>query len=142
MSRQELTAEMTKEMFILSCSLGVGFLSQTFIHIPVFSFMVGNFIGSILGAFVYDKIYDVALSFCVDTGFTMFGLVEQDYKIPEHILKKIGLKVFEYEKFQFHKFKPQKFEIKKFEIKKFQFEAFKMTILRRGVIGISKIGYI
>ena len=137
MSRQELTTEMTKEMFILSCSLGVGFLSQTFIHIPVFSFMVGNFIGSILGAFVYDKIYDVALSFCVDTGFTMFGLVEQDYKIPEHILKKIGLKVFEYEKFQFHKFKPQKFEIKKF-----QFEAFKITILRRGVIGISKIGYI
>ena len=142
MSRQELTAEMTKEMFILSCSLGVGFLSQTFINIPVFSFMVGNFIGSILGAFVYDKIYNVALSFCIDTGFTMFGLVEQDYKIPEHILKEIGLKVFEYEKFQFHKFEPQKFEIKKFEIKKFQFEAFKITILRRGVIGISKIGYI
>ena len=137
MSRQELTAEMTKEMFILSCSLGVGFLSQTFINIPVFSFMVGNFIGSILGAFVYDKIYNVALSFCIDTGFTMFGLVEQDYKIPEHILKEIGLKVFEYEKFQFHKFEPQKFEIKKF-----QFEAFKITILRRGVIGISKIGYI
>ena len=142
MSRQELTTEMTKEMFILSCSLGVGFLSQTFINIPVFSFMVGNFIGSILGAFVYDKIYNVALSFCIDTGFTMFGLVEQDYKIPEHILKEIGLKVFEYEKFQFHKFEPQKFEIKKFEIKKFQFEAFKITILRRGVIGISKIGYI
>ena len=142
MSRQELANEMTKEMFILSCSLGVGFLSQTFINIPIFSFMIGNFVGSILGAFVYDKVYNIALSFCIDTGFTMFGLVEQNYKLPEHILKEMDFKVFEYEKFKFQKFQPPKFEFEKFEYEKFKYESFKITILRRGVIGISKIGYI
>ena len=142
MSRQELANEMTKEMFILSCSLGVGFLSQTFINIPIFSFMIGNFVGSILGAFVYDKVYNIALSFCIDTGFTMFGLVEQNYKLPEHILKEMDFKVFEYEKFKFQKFQYPKFEYKKFEYEKFKYEPFQTTILRRGVIGISKIGYI
>lgn len=137
MSRQELANEMTKEMFILSCSLGVGFLSQTFINIPIFSFMIGNFVGSILGAFVYDKVYNIALSFCIDTGFTMFGLVEQNYKLPEHILKEMDFKVFEYEKFNF-----QKFQYSKFEYEKFKYEPFQTTILRRGVIGVSKIGYI
>ena len=141
MSRQELVNEMTKEMFILSCSLGVGVLSQTFINIPVFSFMIGNFVGSILGAFVYDKVYNIALSFCIDTGFTMFGLVEQDYRIPEHILKEIGIKTFDFKTFETKTFELKSFKFKTFEPKAFELKSFKTTILRRGVIGVSKIGY-
>ena len=141
MSRQELVNEMTKEMFILSCSLGVGILSQTFINIPVFSFMIGNFVGSILGAFVYDKVYNIALSFCIDTGFTMFGLVEQDYRIPDHILKEIGIKTFDFKTFETKTFELKSFKFKIFEPKIFELKSFKTTILRRGVIGVSKIGY-
>ncbi|WP_314328212.1 hypothetical protein [Fusobacterium pseudoperiodonticum] len=142
MSRQELANEMTKEMFILSFSLGIGFLSQTFINIPVFSFMIGNFVGSILGAFVYDKVYNIALSFCIDTGFTMFGLVEQDYRIPDHILKEIGIKTFDFKTFESKTFELKSFKFKTFEPKTFELKSFKTTILRRGVIGVSKIGYI
>ena len=142
MSRQELANEMTKEMFVLSFSLGIGFLSQTFINIPVFSFLIGNFIGSILGSFVYDNIYDIALSFCIDTGFTMFGLVEQDYKIPDYILKEIGIKTFDFKIFKPKSFKFKSFKFKTFDPKTFELKSFKMTILRRGVIGVSKIGYI
>lgn len=142
MSRQELANEMTKEMFVLSFSLGIGFLSQTFINIPVFSFLIGNFIGSILGSFVYDNIYDIALSFCIDTGFTMFGLVEQDYKIPDYILKEIGIKTFDFKIFKPKTFKFKSFKFKTFDPKTFELKSFKMTILRRGVIGVSKIGYI
>ena len=141
MSRQELVNEMTKEMFILSCSLGVGILSQTFINIPVFSFIIGNFVGSILGAFVYDKVYNIALSFCIDTGFTMFGLVEQDYRIPDHILKEIGIKTFDFKTFETKTFELKSFKFKTFEPKTFELKSFKTTILRRGVIGVSKIGY-
>lgn len=142
MSRQELANEMTKEMFVLSFSLGIGFLSQTFINIPVFSFLIGNFIGSILGSFVYDNVYDIALSFCIDTGFTMFGLVKQDYKIPDYILKEIGIKTFDFKIFKPKTFKFKSFKFKTFDPKTFELKSFKMTILRRGVIGVSKIGYI
>ena len=141
MSRQELANEMTKEMFILSCSLGVGVLSQTFINIPVFSFMIGNFVGSILGAFVYDKVYNIALSFCIDTGFTMFGLVEQNYKLPDYILRELGIKFLNFKILKPKKLEFKKLEFKKLEFKKLKFKTFKTTILRRGVIGVSKIGY-
>ena len=141
-SRQELANKMTKEMFILSFSLGVGLLSQAFINIPVFSFLIGNFIGSILGSFVYDNVYNIALSFCIDTGFTMFGLVEQDYKIPDYILKEIGIKTFDFKIFKPKTFKFKSFKFKTFEPKTFELKSFKITILRRGVIGVSKIGYI
>ncbi|WP_338949080.1 hypothetical protein [Fusobacterium nucleatum] len=141
-SRQELANKMTKEMFILSFSLGVGLLFQAFINIPVFSFLIGNFIGSILGSFVYDNVYNIALSFCIDTGFTMFGLVEQDYKIPDYILKEIGIKTFDFKIFKPKTFKFKSFKFKTFEPKTFELKSFKITILRRGVIGVSKIGYI
>ena len=142
MSRQELVNEMTKEMFILSCSLGIGILSQTFINVPVFSFMIGNFVGSILGAFVYDKVYNVALSFCIDTGFTMFGLVEQNYKLPDYILRKLGIKFLNFKILKPKKLEFKKLKLKKLEFKKLKLKTFKITILRRGVIGVSKIGYI
>lgn len=31
------------------------------------------------------------ISFCVDTGFTCFGLVEPDYQIPEEVLNSMGI---------------------------------------------------
>ena len=142
MSKEELINEMTKEMFVLSCALGVGFLSQTFINIPVFSFMIGNFVGSILGSFAYDKVYNVALSFCIDTGFTMFGLVDQNYTLPDHILRELGIKFFEFDSFEFKSFEFESFEFDSFEFKSFEFKSFNITILRRGVIGVSKVGYI
>lgn len=43
--------------------------------------------GSVVGSFTYDYGYKKALSFCIDTGFTLFGLVEQD-----DIIKQMGLK--------------------------------------------------
>ena len=29
---------------------------------------------------------------CVDSGFTFFGLVEQDYEVPKRLLAKLGIK--------------------------------------------------
>ena len=104
--------------------------------------MIGNFVGSILGAFVYDKVYNVALSFCIDTGFTMFGLVEQNYKLPDYILRELGIKFLNFKILKPKKLEFKKLEFKKLEFKKLKFKTFKTTILRRGVIGVSKIGYI
>ena len=117
------------------------------IEIPVFGFMLGSFLGSMIGSFAYTCGYNAILSFCVDTGFTMFGLVEQDYRLPEEALKLMGNEVFEYEKFEFEKFEYEKFEYEKFEFEKFVPEQFDYTqlgivFLRRGVIGVHKIGYV
>lgn len=50
---------------------------------------IGYAIGSLLGcsvAVVYNIGKKKLISFCVDTGFTCFGLVEQSYELPEEIL--------------------------------------------------------
>jgi len=142
MTSKELASELIRDMLVSSCSLVGGAISQTFIEIPVLGYMIGSFVGSMIGSFVYSCGYNAILSFCVDTGFTFFGLVEQDYILPDEVLKEIGINVFEYEKFEYSKFEAERFEPARFEADRMEFSELDITFLRRGVIGVSQIGYV
>ena len=141
MSRAEMVNELIKEMFVTTCALSMGAASQSLIEIPVLGYMIGSFVGSIAGSVIYSSIYNPVLSFCVDSGFTLFGLVDQDYELPEEVLKEIGIEIFEYEKFEYEPFEYEKFEYEKFEYEQFEYEKLHTIFLRRGVIGVNCIGY-
>ena len=97
---------------------------------------------SAYGSFTYSVAYKPAISFCVDTGFTLFGLVNQDYVLPEDVIREIGIDVFDYEQLEYDEFKPEGFQFSTFTPDKFEPEKIDMTFLRRGVIGINEIGFI
>lgn len=141
MSRAEMVNELIKEMFVTTCALSMGAASQSLIEIPVLGYMIGSFVGSIAGSVIYSSIYNPVLSFCVDSGFTLFGLVDQDYELPEEVLNEIGIEIFEYEKFEYEPFEYEKFEYEKFEYEQFEYEKLHTIFLRRGVIGVNCIGY-
>ena len=105
-------------------------------------YLIGSFVGSVVGSFTYDYGYKKALSFCVDTGFTLFGLVEQDYTLPDDIIRQIGIETFDYDTFEVEGFKPDTFEVESFAFDTFEPDNLEITFLRRGVIGVSKIGYV
>lgn len=142
MTKTEMANELIKQMFTSTCALVMGAVTQSIIEIPVLGFMLGNFVGSLAGSFVYNVGYKAFMSFCAATGFTMFGLVEQDYELPEDVMKDIGLDVFEYDKFENKEFEHSKFEFNKFDASRFSPDVIDTHFLRRGVIGISKIGYV
>lgn len=141
-TRTEVANEIVKDTFISACALICGGISQMFIKLPVFGYLMGSFVGSITGSFTYDYGYKKALSFCIDTGFTLFGLVEQDYTLPDDMIKQMGIETFNYETFKVEGFKPDTFEVDSFTFDTFEPDNLKLTFLRRGVIGISKIGYV
>lgn len=153
MNRSEMVNELIKEMFITTCAFSMGLLGNAYIKIPLPNFlsklnnvvslgyMIGSFVGSIAGSVIYSSIYNPVLSFCVDSGFTLFGLVDQDYELPEEVLKEIGIEVFEYEKFEYEPFEYEKFEYERFEYEQFEYEKLHTIFLRRGVIGVNCIGY-
>lgn len=141
MSRAEMVNELIKEMFVTTCALSMGSVSQSLIEIPVLGYMIGSFVGSIAGSVIYSSIYNPVLSFCVDSGFTLFGLVDQDYELSEDVLNEIGIEVFEYEKFEYEPFEYEKFEYERFEYEQFEYEKLHTIFLRRGVIGVNCIGY-
>ncbi len=142
MSRYEMANELIRDMFVSTCALIAGGFTQSIISIPLLGFMIGNFAGSLVGSFAYSAAYKPVLSFCIDTGFTMFGLVNQDYQLPEDVLKEIGIEVFEYEKYEFERFEPIRFEYEHFEYERFEPIKIDVLFLRRGVIGINEVGYL
>ena len=142
MERGELVEELIKNMFVSTCSLIGGGITQVLVDIPVFGYMLGSFIGSMVGSFAYNYGEKAVLSLCIDTGFTMFGLVKQDYTLPEYVLKEIGVEIFEYENFEYDKIQHNEFEYDKFEYDQFIPCELGITFLRRGVIEVSRIGYV
>lgn len=152
MTSREFANACMKDLFVSTASLALGGAAQSFIHIPVFGYMLGSFVGSIAASFIYDTAYKKALSFCCDTGFTFFGLVDQNYTLPDEIIREIGLDVFEFDKFEFDEYEFDENKFDKYEFDEYEFDKFNeessdqgrlnITILRRGVIGINKIGYV
>jgi len=142
MTKGELVDNLVRGMYVSSCALIVGGITQSLISIPVFGFMLGSFIGSSIGSFAYTTSYKTYISFCIDSGFTMFGIVEQDYLLPQELLEEIGLSTFEYERMQLESFETDSFEVDTFELDQFNYETLGLTILQRGVIGVNQIRYV
>ena len=87
-------------MYISSCSLIGGEISQAFIEVLVLGYMIGSFVGSIFASFTYSVGSKAVVSFVWIQVFTMFGLVEQDYTLPKEIIEQMGIETFDYETFQ------------------------------------------
>ena len=142
-SRTALTDELLRDLFVSSSALGLGTAGQVILpQLPVVGYLVGSFVGSIVGTFVYNTGYKAALSFCTETGVTLFGLVQQDYKLPDDIIEELGLKTFSFDTFSSDTFEADSFAFDTFAAESIQPETLGITMLRRGVIGVSKIGFV
>jgi hypothetical protein len=142
MSKAEFANACMRDLFVTTCTLVSGGVSQGLIQIPGFGYMVGRFLGSIAATFIYDTGYKAFLSFCCDSGLTFFGLVDQDYTLPKDVMMEIGIQVFEYDKFEYDTFEYDRFDYDRFEYDKFEYDTLQISLLRRGVIGVNKIGYV
>ena len=142
-TRTEMSTVLIRDMIVSASSLTLGAVGQVVLHeLPVVGYLLGSFVGSVVGTFIYNAGYKAALSFCTETGVTLFGLVEQDYKLPDDIIKEMGLETFEFETFTTETFEPESFAFDTFETESIQPDSLGITMLRRGVIGVSKIGYV
>lgn len=142
MSHRELADALVKESFIASISLISGSVVQAVLPVlPALGFMLGSFIGSVVGGYAYTGGYNLMISFCIDTGFTMFGLVHQNYVLPSDVIDQIGIELFKVERYQADYFDVDRFEPERFEPERFESKTFRPFFLRRGVIGIREIGY-
>lgn len=141
-SRTELANSLVSDVIVSASSVAGGMLGQAVVPVPVLGYMLGSFIGSVVGGFASNTEQNLTLSFCAETGITMFGLVEQDYKLPDDVIKDIGVETFDYETFEPESFSPESFAFASFDPDTFNAESLGIKFLRRGVIGISKIGYI
>ena len=82
------------------------------------------------------------ISFCADTGFTCFGLVDQNYELPDEILHELGVETIPIPRTQANRIDIPRTVVMSANVEKSGYETIGMTALRRGVIGVNKIGYV
>lgn len=127
--------------YMIGAKIGGAIVQALAIEFPGVGFLLGSAIGFGIAA-AYNQGKKLALALCVDTGFTFFGLVEQDYTLPAEVLKEIGIEVFDYEDYDYSQFECDTIDIPRFNVDRFEADKFDIVFLRRGVIGISKVGYV
>lgn len=132
-----------QDLFTTSCSLALGYALQTLLpQLPVVGYMIGSFVGGVVGSFTYQTAYSCVMSYCINSGCKFFGLVKQDYILPKEILEELGLAIFEYEEFEYDTFECEKFEYDTFQYEEFEYAPVNISFIRRGVIGVNTIGYL
>lgn len=103
---------------------------------------IGSIVGSVIGGMVYGGIEHLALSYAMKNGTTIFGLVDQDYTMTDDMLKSMGLDRFSMDHLSLETLEMDSFELETFPMDHFNFDHLETGMLRRGVVGINKIGYL
>ena len=118
-----------------------GVIAQMFFpQIPGVAYAIGSLLGCAI-AVVYNIGKKKLISFCVDTGFTCFGLVEQSYELPSEVLHQLGIDTIPINTTDVPTTQVNRTDVLG-TVNKTQYETINLTILKRGVIGVNKIGYV
>lgn len=145
MTIQELEIRLTKDILISSSSFIGGAIGQAILYeLPVIGYTLGSIIGSVVGSIAVNGSEKIMLSFCADTGYTLFGLVEQNYEMPKEVFDRLGIESVDFKIPNIKKVSYQTVSYKQVELKKvkLQYTTLGFEMLKRGVIGVNKIGYV
>jgi hypothetical protein len=136
----QMADNLVRNIIVTGSGIGLGIVFKVYLSIIPGSYLLGNFIGSAIGSFIYQTTDKVIMSYCLVSGSTFFGLVDQDYKLPDEVLGYLGTEVVEPDKCEPDFCEPETVEIESDEPEMCEPET--IYLLRRGVIGFRRIGYL
>lgn len=140
MPANQMADNLIKNIIVTGAGVGLGIVFKVYLSIIPGSYLLGNFIGSVVANFVYQTTDRAIISYCLVSGSTFFGLVKQDYRLPDKVLEYLGTEICEPEICEpgFDEMQMCEPEIGKPEM----CEPETIFLLRRGVIGFRRIGYV
>lgn len=136
-TQQEFSYRCVRDIFVLTSGFSGATVGQWLIPFPIVGALAGNLIGSTLGAFAFAGVNSVVLGMCIESGWTYFGLVKQDYVIPDEILIDAGYELFSPEAFYVDEFPVESFTVDTFTTTKLTYRP-----IRRGFIACNVVGYV
>lgn len=126
--------------FIASAKLG-GVIGQAVApELPVVGFLIGTLIGCSVGV-LYNVGKNKLISFCKDSGFTCFGLVDQNYAVPEELLKEMGVETAQIGRAQIERSSVDALGYQN-PVGRTQVDTVSYKMVKRGIIGVNKVGYV
>ena len=126
--------------FLASAKLG-GIIGQAIApQLPIVGYLIGTLIGCSVGV-LYNVGKKRLISFCKDTGFKCFGLVDQDYSVPEELLHEMGIDTAQIERTKVDRVGIDVLTQENI-VGKNEIETVSYKMVNRGIIAVNKVGYI
>lgn len=135
----EMKDEILRAVFTTGCSVALGSLAAL---INPMAYLLGSLVGSLAGSLIYGVVYRSYISFCTDTGFTLMGLVEQDYTISEELAEIMGIDYVKLDSVHLDEIVLDEVQLDSVELDEVQFDKLGLYWVKRGVIGVNKVGYL
>ena len=123
---------------LIGSSIGTALLPE----LTVLGYMVGSFVGSVVGTLIAEGKNSFIIALCANTGITLFGIVDQNYALSKEMLKSLGLHVIEPNTVNLQINKIKYNTLNKINLNTHQVHTVEIFTLRRGVIGVRRIGYV
>ena len=143
MEPREMSAQLTKQLAVSTVAVVCGTTGQVLLpELPVLGYMLGSFVGSVVASITLKISEKTILSFCADTGFSFFGLVEQNYELPKEIIERLGLEVVSLNHVELKRNELRQNKLGRATLSRTKYNTLDIMVLRRGIIGVNKIGYI
>lgn len=139
-SKEEVGQQIMQMCIISISSRAVGMAFKNLLGFP-YAYMLGSLIGSVIGGFIYHKTNKLIVSICASSDFTFFGIVNQNYKLPDDILDKLNIKEFDFNKIIPKGISYERYETNNFSIDDYKFEKIGIKVLNRDLIEVHTIGY-
>lgn len=123
---------------LIGGSIGTVLLPQ----LTVLGYLIGSFVGSVFGSVIAEGKNSLIIALCANTGITLFGLVEQDYSLSKEMIKRLGLSVVDLKNVQPKNSQLNYNQVNTIKLRHNKPKSIEIFTLRRGVIGVRKVGYI
>ena len=127
----------SEDAIVLTAAMGGATVGQALIPILGLGALVGNIVGAALARLAIDKVDGVVLGIAAETGWTVFGLVDQNYAVPGELLNASGWHVLD-----ISTFRPPPLDVRRVRLRTIELKKIDMTVLRRGVISFGRVAYL
>ena len=147
MARGQRTANdfannLVQGVFVTVLSLAGAAIASAVAPEATIPMLIGSAVGSAVGCLAFAPVKSCILRASTVSGFTFFGLIEQDESLPPQLLKELGIKGARY--------KVAEYRTERHDEPSFQAPSAKMAGLHtlgvrqlsRDVIGVNKVGYV
>lgn len=133
----EAAASTAEDSIMLAVALGFSTVGQALIPVPVLGSLLGSIVGALVAKLIVEQTDRAIVGMAVATGWTFFGLVDQNYKIPAALLTAAG-----WQSVDLRLFEPSALDIQRLEPVTLEPLRIDTTVLRRGVVAFRRVGYV
>ena len=126
--------------FIACMSVGGKIGALIGFQAPIIGYLIGSMLGCTFAA-VYQIGKNKLISLCIDTGFTCFGLVEQNYELPKELVEELGIDAAVINRTIVNTTDVNFASVNRATAEQ-NAPLISYKTLKRGLIGVNKIGYI